>query len=108
MSIVSPADLFGKILTMDSGNFAESCQACIVEMIENYQDVVDYNLENVMFRCSVGNDKYKETVAYINLLKYKSKVGNDPVVWKLKQIMGHKGRLTPSHPNWKISNTMSR
>ena len=54
-------------------------------------------------RCSVGNDKYEEIVAYNDLLKYISKADDNPVVWKFKQITGHEGPLTPSHPSWKGS-----
>ena len=56
-----------------------------------------------MFRCSVGNNKYEKIVAYYDLLKYIGKADNDPIVWKLKQILGHEGPFTPSHPNWKGS-----
>jgi len=44
-----------------------------------------------MFRCSVGNYKYEEIAAYYDLLKYIGKADNDPIVWKLKQILGHEG-----------------
>ena len=35
MPIINPADLIGKVFTMDSGESGESCQACIVEMIDS-------------------------------------------------------------------------
>ena len=41
MPIVKPADLTGKVFTMDSGESGESSQACIVEMIEDHQDGLD-------------------------------------------------------------------
>ena len=64
-------------------------------MIENHQDGLDCSLEHVRIRCFVGNDKYQEIVVYNDFLKYISKVDNDPVVWKFKQITKHEGLLTP-------------
>ena len=74
---------------MDFRISGESCQAHIVEIVEDHQDAVGHSLEHVMFRCSKDNDKYEEITAYNDHLKYISKAKDDPVVCKFKQFVRH-------------------
>ena len=56
MPIVNPANLIGKVFTMDFGDSGESYQSSIAETIENHLDVVSHNLEHFKFKCFMSND----------------------------------------------------
>ena len=67
-------------------------------MYEYPHNAVNCSLEHTRFKCFVGSDKYKEIVAYSNLLKYINKTDGNSVILKFKHIMGHEGPPTLSYP----------
>ena len=102
MPIVHPEDLVGRIfgVTQEDG---QSSQVCIVEAIRDHQDHVDNSSTNVKFRCSINNDAYEDILSYNQILEYMIKDDDADIIWKFKDIIGHKGPLKKGHNEFKGS-----
>jgi hypothetical protein len=102
MPIIHPEELVGQTLgiTNDDG---ESTQIRIVEAFKNHQDHVNESSTNVQFRCSINNDAYENILSYNQILEYMSNQDDDDIIWKFKEIVGHKGPLSKTHKDYKGS-----
>jgi hypothetical protein len=102
MPIIHPEELVGRTLgiTNDDG---ESTQLRIVEAIKDHQDHVNEPSTNVQFRCSINNYAYEDILSYYQILEYMSNQDDDDIIWKFKEIVGHKDPLSKTHKDYKGS-----
>ena len=91
---MNPEELVGQKF----GTTEDGTQICIVEAIKDHQNHVDKSSANIQFRCSMNNDAYEEILTYNQILEYMSNQdGDDGVLWKFKEIIGHQGILSKTH-----------
>ena len=102
MPILHPEELVGRTfgITQEDG---QSNQIRIVEAIRDHQNYIDNSSDNVQLRCSINNNAYEDILSYNQILEYMSKEDDDGIVWKFKDIIGHKGPLNKGHKDYKGS-----
>ncbi len=100
MPIIHPEELVGKTfgITLEDG---QTNTIRIVEAIRNHQDKVRESSDTVQFRCSINKDAYEEILTYNQILEYISREDDDGIIWKFKDIIGHKGPLSKMHQDYK-------
>ena len=72
----------------------------IMECLEDHEYHTTSNPQPIRFRISVGEDGYKEVMAYNDVLERLEADQENPTVWKFKQIVGHQGPLRPTDPTY--------
>ena len=72
-----------------------------MDTIKDHQDHTDGSPTNVMFQCSMNNDVYEDILSYNQILEYITKEDSDYIIWKFKDIIGHKGPLSKNHKDYK-------
>ena len=71
-----------------------------MEAIKDLQNNVDELSNNLQFRCSINNDAYEDILTYSQILKNMSKDEEHGIVWKFKDIIGHKGPINKNHQDY--------
>ena len=100
MPIIHPEELVGHTIGV-TDDHGESTQIKIIEAIKEYQDSVDNSPTNVKFKCSMNNDSYEDILTYNQVMEYLSQDNDEGIVWKFKDIIGHKGPINKTHPDYK-------
>ena len=52
----------------------------------------------------MNNDSYEDILAYDQIMEYLSQDNDEGIVWKFKDIIGHKGPINKTHPEYKGCN----
>jgi hypothetical protein len=102
LPLVDTSDLIGRTFLSKQDN-GQKNRARIVAAIEVHDANTEKNLEQMRFVCSVNNDKHEEIMTYNQIMDHIEQSGEDAIVWRFKQIVGHKGPLNKNHPMWKGS-----
>ena len=102
-TVFNPEDLVGKTFLMDTAEDGQKVRARIVKLLQDHEGKVEDNPTRLKFLLSVNNDEGEEVITYNKLLDYISKDEENPVVWKFRRIVSHKGPIKPSHPEYKGS-----
>ena len=104
MGIVHPSELVGCTFLLPEQEDGQWFRAEIVEAIGQFNDSLNVHLERRKFCLHINDDdNFEELVTYQQLMEYLDDDDNDPVYWKFRWIMSHKGPLHQHHPNYKGS-----
>ena len=71
-------------------------------MANKYKDSMESHPERIKFKCLV-NDKYKEIVAYNDIVDYIKQDDGWDGVWKFKQILDHQGPIKTNDDQYRGS-----
>src|SRR5689334_14141598 len=101
MPIFDPEELMGRVLSVIQED-GKTTRIKIMEAIDEHHDATSACKPTVKFKCSVNNDAYEEVLSYNQTLQHLAKGDND-IVWKSQEIIGHQGPLQPNHKDYKGS-----
>ena len=106
MPTFHPSDLIGRTFLLPSEENGERHRAKatrqVVKIID--QDNVQ-RVENINFILDIGNGKVEELISYNLLLEHlenaqDNDMGKDQELYRLRAIIGHRGPLLASDPDW--------
>ena len=100
MPIFNPEDLVGRTFLLGEQKDGQNFRARIVEAINAHEDKVKENPELLRFKCSINNDAFEEIMAYNDIVNHIYQDQESDIVWKFKEIIGHEGPLSQSHPSY--------
>ena len=100
MPIFNPEDLVGRTFLLGEQKDGQNFRAKIVEAINAHEDKVKTNPELLRLRCSINNDAFEEIMAYNDIVNHIYQDQDSDIVWKFKDIIGHEGPLSQSHPSY--------
>jgi hypothetical protein len=85
--------MIGRTVLMPPTDIGERFQATIKERIDRHNADCKTHPEKVKFRCVVDG-KYEEIVSYNQIIDFIEKDDNWDGVWKFREILSHKSKLT--------------
>jgi hypothetical protein len=95
-------DLVGQTFLMEEDDNGLHFRARIIEVLDDHEKNVAYNLVLEKFKCLVGEDKFEEVLSYNKDMQHIEKNNDDgETFWKYKRIYGHEGPLNKNHSSWK-------
>jgi hypothetical protein len=90
---LSPEEMIGRTVLMPPSDIGERFRATIKERIDKHNADCETHPEKVKFRCVVDG-KYEEIVSYNQIIDFIEKDDNWDGVWKFREILSHKSKLT--------------
>jgi hypothetical protein len=90
---LTPEEMIGRTVLMPPTDIGERFRATIQERIDKHNADCETHPEKVKFRCVVDG-KYEEIVSYNQIIDFIKKDDNWDRVWKFREILSHKSKLT--------------